>query len=71
MFEVGERSRMFLAWTPGLCSEELLLLESVREEKVQSLSQMRRKGSVEVVVMGVRTQRVALLNRGKEQLVKW
>lgn len=69
MFEVGDKSRMFLAWTPGLCSEELLLPESVREEKVQSLSQMRRKVSVEMVLMGVRTQRVALLNWGKQQSV--
>lgn len=60
---------MFLAWTLCLCSEELLLLESVREEKVQALSQMRGKGFVEMVVMGVRTQRIAFLSGGKEQLV--
>lgn len=68
VFEVGVRCRMFLAWTPGLCSEELLLPESVGEEKVQSFFQMRIKGSVQMVLTGVRTWRVALLNRGKEQL---
>lgn len=56
MFEVGDRSRMFLAWAPGVCSEELLLLHSVREEKVQSLSQMRRKGCVGMVLTGVRAE---------------
>lgn len=43
MFEVGDGSRMFLAWTPSLCSEVLLLLESVREEKVQSLSDEEKR----------------------------
>lgn len=61
---------MFLVQTPGLCSEELLLPESVGEEKVQSFPQMKIKGSVQMVLTGVRTWRVALLNGGKEQLVQ-
>lgn len=51
-----DRSRMFLLGTPALCSGELLLLESVRGEKVQSVSE-ERKGSVGMVLTGVRTQK--------------
>lgn len=67
--EVGDRCRVFLVWSPGFCYEELLLPESVREEEVQPFSLMRVKESVQKVLMGVRTWRVALLNGGKEQLV--
>lgn len=41
MFEGGDICRRFLAWTPGFCSEELLLPESIGQEKVQTFSQMR------------------------------
>jgi len=44
VFEVGDKRRMFLTRTPGLCSEELLLHEGVGEENVQPFSQMRMKG---------------------------
>lgn len=67
--EAGDRCRLFLAWSPGFCSEELFLPESVREEEVQPFSLMRVKGSVQMVLMGLRTWRVPLLNRGKEHLV--
>lgn len=66
---MGDRRRMFLTQTPGLYSEQLVLPESVGEEKMQSFSQMRIKGFVQMVLMGVRTWRVVLLSRGKEQLV--
>lgn len=69
VFGVGDRRRMFLAQTPGLYSEELVLPESVGEEQMQSFSQTRIKGSGQMVLMGVRTRRVALLSRGNEQLV--
>lgn len=36
VFKVGDRRRVFLAQTPGLCSEESLLPESIGKEEVQS-----------------------------------